>query len=339
MKEIVITGDIGGIPIWRYKTSEERLLELIDTLEKENQAQKLSTRLAEMIQKAARNMESQVDFDEVKHIYKLKSGEWLQGVSTVSSIVPKDWLSAWGAKECAKFLGYSDYKNEIDRKKALGMMERISNIYESYKTLEQDKTIDEYIDLLKEAKGACARKSKDALVDGKLGHAWLEEYVKAKINNTPIPEIPDGMLERPLMQFIQWEQENVAYWILSEAKVVNPEKKYAGTLDAVAVMKNGKLALVDFKFASHISEDYYLQTAGYQACFEPYKIPFQTRIIIRLPKTLEREEYNPKTHTYSMVENNIDVVEVPTTYEEDKQAFFGALPVKAWCNKFKKSFN
>ncbi len=281
--------------------------------------------IKEQIQEVCLDMMKRVKFDEKNHRYTdSETGDWLQGVSTVSSIIPKDWLSAWGAKEAVKFLGYSDYEGDTDL--ANEMMRRISDC----------KTPEEYIELLKEAKGASGRKSKTALVDGKKGHAWLEDYVKARIRNTTLPSIPTDALKRPIEQFIAWEQENVDYWIVSEARVARPDKGYAGTLDAVAMMKTGKLALLDFKFASHISEDYYLQTSGYQATFEPYDIHFDERIIVRLPKTLEREEYDQTTHKYSMVPNDLEVVKVPTNYEEDREAFYHALPLKRWINQFKK---
>jgi hypothetical protein len=279
------------------------------------------------IREAVLDMMSKVEFvnDKRQHRYQLKSnGNWLQGVSTVSSIIPKDWLSAWGAKECAKFLGYSDYEGDTERAKEV--MEMIS----------QMKTPEELIELLKEAKGASGRKSKTALVDGKKGHDWLEIYVKAKIRNQDLPEIPDGTLERPIKQFLAWEEKEIKQWILSEARVAYPEKGYAGTMDAMAILKNGKLAVIDFKFASHISEDYYLQTAGYGATFEPYGIKVEERVIVRLPKTLQREEYDEKTHKYKMVDNNLEVEIVKTNYEVDKQVFFSCLPVKSWINQFKK---
>jgi hypothetical protein len=266
-----------------------------------------------------------VDFDEEGHIYKRKdNGEWLQGVSTVSSIVPKDWLSAWGAKEAVKALGYSDY--EDDTELAEEVMKKIGEM----------KHPKEFIALLKEAKGASRRKSKEALVDGTAGHVWLEDWVKASIRNTPVPELPKGNLERPLIQFLEWEDKNIDYWILSEARICNLEKGYAGTLDALAMMKSGKLAVIDFKFASHISEDYYLQTAGYQACFEAQGIKIDERIIIRLPKTLLSEEWDKKEQKYNKVENNIEVVSVPNNYEFDRDTFFHCLPVKQWINQMTK---
>lgn len=282
--------------------------------------------LETQIRNAVLDMMSKVRFIDKnrEHRYEeISTGNWLQGVSKVSSIVPKDWLSAWGAKEAVKFLGYSDYEGDIERA-------------EEMLRLLKDIDLPHYQALLKEAKGASGRKSKTALIDGKKGHAWLEDYVKAKIRGTILPTMPLDALKRPLEQFLVWETENVAYWLLFEARVAYPEKGYAGTMDSLAMMKNGRLAILDFKFASHISEDYYLQTAGYQACFEPYEIKIDDRIIIRLPKTLEIEEWDENTHKYNKIPNNIEVKIVPTVYEFDRDVFFACLPVKQWINQFTK---
>ena len=277
--------------------------------------------IKEKIQDAIKDMYTRVVFEEDGHTYKrVSDGAWLQGVSTVSSIVPKDWLSAWGSKEAVKFLGYSDY--EEDTEKAAQVLDAIRGL-----------DVPGYLLLLKEAKGAAFRKSKEALVDGKTGHKWLEDYVLAQIRGEFPPMVPDGgNLIRPIQQFLGWEKENVKEWIASEARVAYPEKMYAGTLDALAILKGGKLALIDFKFASHISEEYALQLAGYAATFEPYGIKFDQRIILRLPKTLEMDEWDPKTRKYSKVENTLEARVISTDYELDKEAFFAALVVKRWIN-------
>ena len=289
--------------------------------------------LIDKIQEAAQEMVKDVSFDDEKHIYtRTSDGQWLQGVSTVSSIVPKNWLPAWGAKEAVKFLGYSDY--EGDTEKAIEMLNKIAELENNVdddgvitKTKEQ-----KFIELLKEAKGASFRKSKEALIDGSAGHEWLEIYVKARINGSEIPALPEGNLLRPIQQFLEWEKENIAYWILSEQLVANPEHLYAGTLDAVAMMTSDKLALIDFKFSSHISEDYYLQTAGYQFCFEKYGISIDERTIIRLPKTLEKEEWDKEERKYKKVKNDIEIFVVPTPYENDVRVFLHCLPLKGWIN-------
>lgn len=279
--------------------------------------------IKQKVQDAIKDMKSKIDRDS-KHIYRnSETGDMLQGVTTVSSIIPKDWLAAWGAKEAVKFLGYSDYVDDNARK-------YLTDIWEKIKSF---KTVQEYHELLKESKGASSRKSKKALVDGTSGHKWLEDYVQAKITAKELPSIPvNTSLERPIKQFLEWENKEVAYWIASEALVNRLDKRYAGQLDAIYMSKFGKLCLCDFKFASNISEEYYLQTAGYRACFEPYDITFDERVIIRLPKTLEREEWNTAEFKYEKVPNNIEVKVVPTPYIGDREAFFAALIVKGWIN-------
>jgi hypothetical protein len=286
------------------------------------------TELIKKINEAVADMNSKVEFlDNAEHKHKYRiiaTGEFLQGVSSVSSIVPKDWLSAWGSKECARFLGYSDYEGDTAR--AIEIKDKISKF-----------TMTEYMALLREAKGASARKSGKALVDGKAGHALLEEIVKARIAGKEIPAIPEGTLQRPISQWLAWEKDNVDTWVLSEAMVAHLKHKFGGTLDGMAIMKSGALALIDFKFSSHISEDYFLQTAGYQSTFEQYGIKIDKRIIIRLPKTLEREEWDNEEHKHKMVSNDLEVMDVATDYEEDKLVFISALPVKKWCNHFTSS--
>lgn len=277
--------------------------------------------IREKIEDAIADMGSKVSFDPKKHIYvNNETGEWLQGVSTVSSIVPKDWLAAWGAKEAVKALGFSDYTN--DTQLAEEMWEKIKNC----------RDVKQYQNLLKEAKSAGRRKSKQAMVDGTAGHEWLESHVKAQLGIAPKPESPTGLLVRPIHQFLAWEDAEVDFWCASEARVANLEKDYAGTLDGIAVMKTGELALIDFKFANFIGEDYYLQTAGYAAAFEPYDIKFDARIIVRLPKTLEKDEWDAKNYQYFKVENKIEIHRVPTMYEVDRDTFFHCLPVKGWIN-------
>jgi len=279
----------------------------------------MNKELVEKIREAVMKMLKDVDFDEKKHLYTRKSdGKWLQGVSTVSSVLPKPWLSAWGAKEVVKFMGFSDY-DEIE--KAEEMLGKI-----------KEMDLKEYLSFLKEAKGASYRKSKDAMADGTEGHLFLENWVKAKIRNEELPVMPTGMLERPCRQFIEWSDQNVEQWILSEVMVTSLKNDYAGTMDGLAMMKDGKLAVIDFKFASHISEDYHLQCAGYQNCFEEYGIKVDERIIIRLPKTLEKEEYDKKERIYYKVPNNREVRILTTGYEFDRDTFLHCLPVKRWIN-------
>lgn len=280
--------------------------------------------MKEKINLAIERMSSYVTMNS-KHRYQDETGTWYQGVSTVSGITPKDWLAAWGAKEAVKFLGYTDYDDLTYTEKCLKRIQQLD--------------VKGWLKALKEAKGAHSKKGKQAMADGTKGHAWLEEFVKSRIAKKNPPEVPeDILLKRACEQFIAWEMNNVKEWIASEAKVAHKGEKFAGTLDAIATLIDGRLAVVDFKFASHFSTDYWLQTAGYAACFEPFDIKFDARVIIRLPKTPEIEAYNEKTYTYYMKPNNLEVEEVPTPYEFDRNAFLACLAVKKWCNYVEKDY-
>lgn len=299
-----------------------------------------SPALVEKINVALKDMKELITLTPKHEYIDNQTGLFLQGVSSVSSIMPKDWMPAWGAKECAKALGYSDYlEDELKQKEKDIEAGIVNREYPHIKATEavmekirNCKTPREYFLILKDAKGAAFRKSKEALLDGKKGHAWLEDFVKARIAGTQAPILPEGGLARPLKQFLAWEAKEVAFWIASEALVAAPEQGYGGTLDGIAVLKDGRLALIDFKFASHLGPDYYLQTAGYAYPFEKYGIYFDARIIIRLPKTEMIESWNKDLWKYEMIPNEIEVLFVPNRYEADRDAFLHALPLKGWIN-------
>jgi len=278
------------------------------------------------IQNAVTDMMMRVSIDDSHNYTRKSDGKWLPGVTSVSGIIPKGWLAAWGAKEAVKALGYSDFPEDT----AIAV--------KTLAKIQKGMSVKSFVAMLKQAKGAAFRKSKEALVDGKAGHAWVEEYIKAKIRHEELPALPEEseMLFRPLNQFVNWAEKYVKLWILSEARVADVTKEYAGTLDAMAVMADGQLAIVDAKFASHISPEYSLQTAGYAATFEAYDIKVEQRIIVRLPKTLEIAEWDKKTRTYSMVPNSIEVKVIDTPYEFDRETFYSALPVKKWVNYIEK---
>jgi len=284
--------------------------------------------LKQNIQNAVLDMMGKVLFDEGKHTYtRVSDGKLLAGVTSVTSLVPKEWLAAWGAKESVKFLGFSDFPEDVEIAETM------------LKKIKACKTIKQYVAILKEAKGAAFRKSKDAMLDGKIGHDWIERYIKTQMRGEKAPDMPEGMLERPLKQFLEWEKKNIKLWLLSEARVCDPEREYAGTLDAMAIMNDGSSAIIDYKFASHISDEYSLQLAGYVATFEKYGIKIDKRIIVRLPKTLEIPEWNPKTYKYKMIENNIEIMNFDKNYEFDRDTFYSALPVRKWVNFAQKKSN
>ena len=264
--------------------------------------------LIEKIHEAVKDMYSQVSFDEEEHKYTRKSdGKWLAGISSVSDILPKPYLIAWSAKMVTEFL--QDKQDKI---------KELSN--------------ENYLLLLDEAKNTHRKKSKDALGLGSKGHEFLEKYILAKIRNIELPKLENKELERPIQEFIKWEEENIKQWILSEARICDIEEEIAGTLDALAILKDNKLAIIDFKFANQISQSYHLQTAGYSIPFEKYGIQIDDRIVIRLPKTLKKKVYNKQTRKYEEIDNNIEIRRSPFSIEFDKQNFRYARALYKYIN-------
>jgi len=288
----------------------------------------------ETIQKAILGMMSKVKRvprGNFHSYHRASDNKLLAGVSTVASLVGKDFLVSWGAKEAVKALGYYDKIADEEQKDEQIFLESQLN---KIKEMEPKA----FFRMLQEAKGAHARKSGKAKDIGTEGHAWCEMYVKAKIRGTELPEMPKGDLERPLKAFVEWEKEHVKEWVASEALVASPdEHEFAGTLDGIAFMKDGgKLALVDFKFSNRISNDYFLQTAGYVLPFEEYGIKFDQRIIVRMPKTEWLPEYDRKTRSYFKVPNNFEAPVVDTDYDFDKRTFLALREAYKWVNFLKK---
>ncbi len=264
--------------------------------------------LIEKIHEAVKDMYSQVSFNEEEHKYTRKSdGKWLAGISSVSDILPKPYLIAWSAKMVTEFL--QDKQDKI---------KELSN--------------EDYLLLLDEAKNTHRKKSKDALGLGSKGHKFLEKYVLAKIRETELPKLDNKELERPINEFIKWTDENIKQWILSEARICDVKEEIAGTLDALAILKNNKLAIIDFKFANQIGQSYHLQTAGYSIPFEKYSIQIDDRIVIRLPKTLTKKVYDRKTRQYNEVDNNIEIRRSPFSIEFDKENFRHARMLYKYIN-------
>ena len=271
------------------------------------------------IQDAVLDMMSKVEIDEHHNYTRKSDGKWLAGVSSVAGIFPKDFLAPWAAKEAVKSLGYED--EELAKE----TIEKIKSL-----------SVKKFQELLHKAKTAYKDKSDTAKLDGTAGHEYLNQYVLAKIRGTELPKIPDEKLIRPINQFIEWADKNIKKWILSEARVCSIEQEFAGMLDGLAITTADKLAIIDFKFANQIGDDYHLQTAGYSIPFEKYGIKIEDRIIIRLPKTLTKKVYNRKTRQYDDVENKIEIARSPFSYEFDKETFRNLRVAYKYINACKK---
>jgi len=258
----------------------------------------------------------------------------MMGTTTVSGLLPKVWMPAWGAKEAVKALGfYDEVEGELLEEEKKILVEKLTEI--------KEMTPQVFYKTLKEAKGAHARKSKDARDFGTEGHNWLERWSIAKINGEEAPKlIGEKWLDKALLSATNWIEDNVKEIISVESVVCDLDNNIGGKLDMLAELKTGEFAVIDFKFANHISNEYALQTAGYIHQLRYLGIDFPTwkRIILRLPKTEFLIEYDKKRRVNTKISNNFEAKEIKTSLEFDIQTFLNLRNVGRWINYSEQFF-
>jgi len=141
-----------------------------------------------------------------------------------------------------------------------------------------------------------------------------------------------------------------AEWV--ERRVVNFNDRYAGTVDAMALI-DGKFGVMDIKTSQGIYRDYNLQTAAYYPPLLEEFRSLQTRWILRIDQNQRclvcgatmrtkggrekirapypRTGVNYKTcnHQWADVEGIVQLKEFPY-WQEDYQAFLGAKKLWEW---------
>ncbi len=138
-----------------------------------------------------------------------------------------------------------------------------------------------------------------------------------------------------------------------EHRVVNHEHRYAGTIDAIALI-NGKLGVLDVKTSQGIFRDYSLQTAAYMASMHKELKDLETHWILRIDQhrickicgaKLRNKGGREKVkidwnntfmrvckHEWSDVVGEIELREFPF-WEKDFEGFLGAKKLWEWENE------
>ncbi|HOM27377.1 MAG TPA: hypothetical protein PKV21_07720 [bacterium] len=198
--------------------------------------------------------------------------EIIYGTTNIVGIIEKKGLIFWAVNQCIQNL-----KNIWKAGKSYDEIE-INNILQSSKDIHKEKT-------------------DQAAMIGEYVHSWIEKYIKAKINNTELPKLPvNEKIINSVKAFLKWESENKVEWIDSEKKILSLKYKYAGTLDAEAIV-NGELSIIDFKTSNGIWDEYLLQVSAYlKAREEETKQDYKNVYIIRIGKDgeLETKKVNDK---------------------------------------------
>jgi hypothetical protein len=138
-----------------------------------------------------------------------------------------------------------------------------------------------------------------------------------------------------------------------ERRLVNYDERYAGTLDAIAMI-GGKVGILDIKTSQEIYRDYNLQTSAYFAAMRDVVKGLETRWILRIDQvqpclrcgaTLRTKGGAPKirgtygnprsrgcTHEWGEAKGIIELKEFPA-WEHDYHAFLGAKRLWEWENE------
>lgn len=144
-----------------------------------------------------------------------------------------------------------------------------------------------------------------------------------------------------------------------EKQVINRGDKYAGTLDALALI-DGKFGILDIKTSQAIYRDYNLQTSAYMAALENEFSNLQTRWILRIDQNKKcincgatcrskggREKIKANkngygyplsscpndSHEWSEIKGEVELKEFPY-WHEDYAAFLGAKKLWEWENEY-----
>jgi hypothetical protein len=179
----------------------------------------------------------ELDFNEKKHYYTVE-GEYAPSVTTILDSIAKPALIPWAANEGAKFF--------------------ISHAHEDMKSEDMAKGI----------RGAYRTSSGQALNIGMEVHKWCEEAILWKLGKGEPPPDPTRTESlNAVNAFRGWVRDNVVEWLTVEEKVYHRGNKYAGTVDATAIV-NDDYCVIDFKTSGAIYSAYYLQCAAYAKAIE-----------------------------------------------------------------------
>ena len=194
---------------------------------------------------------------------------------------------------------------------------------------------------------------KNSASEGTMIHEAVEKIL---IGESPVidPSIQPSV--EAFLKFI--EEKNIhADPEYVEKRVVNYDEKYAGTLDALALI-DGKFGVLDIKTSQAIYRDYNLQTSAYMGAVEKDFKNLQSRWILRIDQikkclkcgaTLRvkggREKlklpwnggYSAEAkncqHEWSDLTGDIELKEFPY-WQNDFKAFLGAKKLWEWENDY-----
>lgn len=186
--------------------------------------------------------------------------------------------------------------------------------------------------------------------EGTLIHETVEGILLGKN-----PEIPLSVKPAVTAFLKYFEGRNIQVAPdLVERRVVHYDHRYAGTVDALALL-DGKFGVLDIKTSQAIYRDYNLQTAAYMDALKDQFGNLQTRWILRIDQIQTcnlcgatrrvkggREKVKIQwgnqvmrncPHEWSELKGDIELKEFPF-WQNDFEAFLGAKKLWEWENEF-----
>jgi hypothetical protein len=190
---------------------------------------------------------------------------------------------------------------------------------------------------------------KKSATEGTLIHETIEAIMLGQK-----PEVPASIEPsvRAFLEFVLTKNIHVDPTYV-EKRLVHYDERYAGTLDAIALI-DGKLGILDIKTSQEIYRDYNLQTSAYLAAMKESVKNLETRWILRIDQdkkclhcgaTLRSKGGRDKIKVdwgnsfqrackhedWGELEGRIELKEFPY-WQDDFQAFLGAKKLWEWEN-------
>ena len=204
------------------------------------------------------------------------------------------------------------------------------------------------------AAAASYKAAQDATEQSAKEGTMIHEAVEGLLLNKN-PEIPAQIA--PAVKSFQefFEKNNIQVTPdLVERRIVNYDHRYAGTVDAIALI-GGKLGVLDIKTSQAIYRDYSLQTSAYMDALKSQFKNLQTRWILKIDQVQFCEKCGARRrikggnekikidsrsalmrtcdHVWGPLLGDIELKEFPY-WQDDFQAFLGAKRLWEWENDF-----
>jgi hypothetical protein len=199
---------------------------------------------------------------EKEHLHQIfdeNLGDWqnLTGTSSVIEVLGKP-LTWWASGKAVEALGW--LRPDKDRK-TLEIRNEKERLAEAKKGLARISKMSgkEFLELLDSAYRAHNEVKEKAREEGTGLHERLELAVKiimsgARFTGSPEPKV---------MEFVKWAEENVKRFLWSEMNCFSYYHFIGGISDAGAELKDGSIALIDFKSSREAYFSHFVQCGGY----------------------------------------------------------------------------